>query len=123
MIYSEFITTTSNYLKSVRILKDYVTFDMTFPSSWLLPKKGPAEIEILQNSDKDGSIITSFVCQNKTKLIDVIENTIQNVIKTNYKQELYSQLKSLDKSQVRNTIHEEQKYSLWNRIITVLGMK
>ena len=87
MIYSEFITTTSNYLKSVRILKDYVTFDMTFPSSWLLPKKGPAEIEILQNSDKDGSIITSFVCQNKTKLIDVIENTIQNVIKTNIERE------------------------------------
>jgi vacuolar-type H+-ATPase subunit H len=40
-----------------------------------------------------------------------------------YKKELYSQLKSLDKSEVRNTIHEEQKYSLWNRIITVLGMK
>jgi hypothetical protein len=40
-----------------------------------------------------------------------------------YKQELYSQLKSLDKTEVRNTIHEEQKYSLWNRIITVLGMK
>ena len=40
-----------------------------------------------------------------------------------YKKELYSQLKSLDKTEVRNTIHEEQKYSLWNRIITVLGMK
>jgi vacuolar-type H+-ATPase subunit H len=40
-----------------------------------------------------------------------------------YKKELYSQLKSLDKSEVRNTIHEEKKYSLWNRIITVLGMK
>jgi hypothetical protein len=87
MIYSEFITTTSNYLKSVRILKDYVTFDMTFPTSWLLPKKGPTEIEIIQNSDKDGSIITSFVCENKTKLIDVIENTIQTVIKTNIERE------------------------------------
>jgi vacuolar-type H+-ATPase subunit H len=40
-----------------------------------------------------------------------------------YKQELYSQLKSLNKSEVRNTIHEEQKYSLWDRIMMVLGMK
>jgi vacuolar-type H+-ATPase subunit H len=40
-----------------------------------------------------------------------------------YKQELYSQLKSLNKAEVRNTIHEEQKYSLWDRIMMVLGMK
>jgi hypothetical protein len=40
-----------------------------------------------------------------------------------YKQELYSQLKTLNKSEVRNTIHEEQKYSLWDRIMMVLGMK
>jgi hypothetical protein len=87
MIYSEFITSTSNYLKSVRILKNYVTFDMSFPSSWLLPKKGPENVEILQNSDKDGSLITSFVCENSSKLIDLIENTIQTVIKTNIERE------------------------------------
>lgn len=87
MIYSEFITTTSNYLKSVRILKNYVTFDMSFPSTWLLPKRGPENVEILQNSDKDGSVITSFVCENTSKYIDVIENTIQTVIKTNIERE------------------------------------
>ncbi len=87
MIYSEFITSTSNYLKSVRILKNYVTFDMSFPSTWLLPKRGPENVEILQNSDKDGSVITSFVCENASKFIDVIENTIQTVIKTNIERE------------------------------------
>ena len=87
MIYSEFISLTSNYLKSVRILKNYVTFDMLFPSSWLLPKRAPENIEILQNSDKDGSLITSFVCENSTKFIDTIETTIQTVIKTNIERE------------------------------------
>jgi len=87
MIYSEFITSTSNYLKSVRILKNYVTFDMSFPSTWLLTKRGPENVEILQNSDKDGSVITSFVCENASKFIDVIENTIQTVIKTNIERE------------------------------------
>jgi len=116
MIYSEFITTTSNYLKSVRILKDYVTFDMTFPSSWLLPKKGPAEIEILQNSDKDGSIITSFVCQNKTKLIDVIENTIQNVIKINIEREEKERL-------FKNKVHELKQIFEKENLENLKGLK
>jgi ATP-dependent Lon protease len=116
MIYSEFITTTSNYLKSVRILKDYVTFDMCFPSSWLLPKKGPVEIEILQNSDKDGSIITSFVCQNKTKLIDVIENTIQNVIKTNIEREEKERL-------FKNKVHELKQIFEKENLENLKGLK
>ena len=40
-----------------------------------------------------------------------------------YKKEIYSQLKSLNKSEVSNTIQKEQKYSLWDRIMMVLGMK
>jgi hypothetical protein len=116
MIYSEFITTTSNYLKSVRILKDYVTFDMTFPSSWLLPKKGPAEIEILQNSDKDGSIITSFVCQNKTKLIDVIETTIQTVINTNIEREEKERL-------FKNKVHELKQIFEKENLENLKGLK
>ena len=116
MIYSEFIKTTSNYLKSVRILKDYVTFDMTFPSSWLLPKKGPAEIEILQNSDKDGSIITSFVCQNKTKLIDVIETTIQTVINTNIEREEKERL-------FKNKVHELKQIFEKENLENLKGLK
>jgi vacuolar-type H+-ATPase subunit H len=40
-----------------------------------------------------------------------------------YKKEIYSQLKSLNKTEVSNTIQKEQKYSLWDRIMMVLGMK
>ena len=39
------------------------------------------------------------------------------------KKEIYSQLKSLNKAEVSNTIQKEQKYSLWDRIMMVLGMK
>lgn len=87
MIYSQFIETTSSYLKSVRILKNYVTFDMIFPQTWMLLKKSPENIEILQNTDKDGSVITSFVCVNNSSLIDVIESTIQKIVKTNIERE------------------------------------
>lgn len=87
MIYSQFIESTSSYLKSVRILKNYVTFDMVFPQSWLLLKKAPENIEILQNTDKDGTVVTSFVCVNNSSLIDVIESTIQKIVKTNIERE------------------------------------
>ena len=32
-----------------------------------------------------------------------------------YKMDLYSQLKSIDKDEVSNTIQKEEKYSLWKR--------
>lgn len=40
-----------------------------------------------------------------------------------YKMDLYSQLKSIDKSEVANTIQKEEKYSLWKRIMMALGMR
>lgn len=40
-----------------------------------------------------------------------------------YKKTLYSQLKSVDKSEVSNTIQKEEKYSLWRRIMMALGPK
>lgn len=40
-----------------------------------------------------------------------------------YKMDLYSQLKSIDKSEVANTIQKEEKYSLWKRIMMTLGMR
>lgn len=116
MIYSDFITSTSNYLKSVRILKNYVTFDMTFPSSWLLPKKGPETVEILQNADNEGSLITSFVCENSSRLIDVIENTIQTVIKTNVEREEKERL-------FKNKVHELKQIFEKENLENLKGLK
>ena len=87
MVYSEFIKKTFKYLNSVRVLKNYVTFDMVFPQTWVLLKKAPDNIEILQNNDKDGTVVTSFVCVNNTRLIDIIETTIQKIVKTNIERE------------------------------------
>jgi hypothetical protein len=87
MIYSEFINKTGSYLRSVRILKNYVTFDMIFPSTWSTLKKAPEGLEILQNQDNESRTITSFVCENNTSLIDIVEKTIDAVISTNLERE------------------------------------
>ena len=87
MIFSQFINKTNKYLKSVRVLKNYVSFDMIFPSSWLLPKKFPEGVEVLQNESQESILITSFVCENKQTLIDILESTMDNIIKSNIERE------------------------------------
>ena len=57
MIFSQFIDKTTKYLKSVRILKNYISFDMVFPSSWVTLKKSPNGLEILQNESQDGQMV------------------------------------------------------------------
>jgi hypothetical protein len=89
---------------------------MTFPSSWLLPKKGPENVEILQNSDKDGSVITSFVCENSTSLIDLIENTIKTVIKTNIEREEKERL-------FKNKVHELKQIFEKENLENLKGLK
>jgi hypothetical protein len=108
MIYSEFIDRTGKYLKSVRILKNYVSFDMAFPESWMMLKKSPEGLEILQNQNNEGITVTSFVCENQKSLINIVENTIENLIKTNIERE---EKERLFKSKVQElkSIFEKEK--------------
>jgi hypothetical protein len=73
MIYSEFINKTGSYLRSVRILKNYVTFDMIFPSTWSTLKKAPEGLEIL--------IESSFIKNEKVEVkVSLDEGTFSNLL-------------------------------------------
>jgi hypothetical protein len=108
MIFSQFINKVNKYLKSVRVLKNYISFDMIFPNTWLVLKKYPEGIEVLQNETEDGRIVTSFVCENNKTLIDILEQTMDNYIKTNIERE---EKEKLFKSKVRElqNIFEKEK--------------
>ena len=86
MIYSEFINKTGKYLKSVRILKNYVSLDMVFPSTWVI-KKVPNNIELVQTETQDAGMVSSFVCENKENLLDLVEETFDFIVKTNIERE------------------------------------
>ena len=107
MIFSEFIDKTTKHLKSVRVLKDYISFDMVFPPTWVILKKLPNGLEILQNEGQDGRMVTSFVCENKKDLITVLENTMDIIVKTNIERE---EKERLFKSKVQElkTIFEKE---------------
>ena len=109
MIFSQFITKTDKYLKTVRVLKNYVSFDMIFPSGWVMLKKSPENVEILQTETKDG-IVTSFVCQNDSEIIQTLETTMDLVIKTNIEREEKEKLFKLKVKELQN-IFEKEKLS------------
>jgi hypothetical protein len=87
MIFSQFLNKTNKYLKTVRILKNYVSIDMVFSSSWQMVKNKPNEVEILQNEQGDGSLVTSFVSVNEKEYIDILEKCVDDYIKTNIERE------------------------------------
>lgn len=112
MIYSQFVSKTSKYLNSVRILQTYITFDMIFPASWVMLKKLPEGVEILQNNDKEGKLITSFVCENKLSLIDSIEVSIDKIVKTNIEREEKERLFKLKVQELKSIFETENLENL-----------
>ncbi len=108
MLFHPFIEKTNKYLKSVRILKNYVSFDMIFPNSWIMLKNAPENIEILQNENNEGIIVTSFVCQNKKEFIDILERTLDNVIKTNIEKEEKERLFKSKVKELQNIFEKEK---------------
>lgn len=112
MIFSQFVDKTTKHLKSVRILKNYISFDMCFPTTWIMLKKAPDGIEILQNESQDGQLITSFVCENKKEYINILENTMDSVIKTNIEREEKEKLFKSKVQELKNIFEKEKLENL-----------
>jgi len=112
MIFSQFVNKTSKYFKSVRVLKNYISFDMIFPTTWIMLKKYPNQLEILQNESQDNQIITSFVCENKKELIDILENTLDAVVKTNVEREEKEKLFKSKVQELKNIFEKEKLENL-----------
>lgn len=98
MTYYEFIKKTYLYLNSVRVLKNYISFDMVFPKTWVMVKKLPDGLELITNQDANGTTINSFVCENDENKINGLEKIIDTIIKTNLDRE---EKESLFKSKVQ----------------------
>ena len=111
MVYSEFINKTSRYLKSVRILKNYVSLDMIFPSTWVMLKKMPDGIEIVQTETQDSGMVSSFVCENKEDLLNKVEEVFNNIVKTNIEREEKERLFN-EKVNELKTLFDSQKLDL-----------
>ena len=108
MVYSQFINKTSKYLKSVRILKNYVSLDMIFPSTWVMLKKMPEGVEIVQTETQDTGMVSSFVCENKEDLLNKVEEIFDNIVKTNIEREEKERLFKMKVKELQNIFENEK---------------
>ena len=108
MIYSQFVDKVSKYLKSVRILKNYVSFDMLLPESWSI-LKSPQVVEVIKTDDNR---VISFVCENKTEYIDTLEKYLDGVVKVNVEKEEKERLFQNKVEELKNIFEKQDLNSL-----------
>jgi len=91
-MYNEF-KDINEYLVSVRKLKNYLSIDIEFPSTWKIPKRFVQEDKILENQRVNESTrFFSFVSEfNEIVLNTTVEN-IKNIISYNKELELKEKL-------------------------------
>ena len=86
-LYKEF-STLFPYLQSVRKIKTYLSFDISFPNTWKLPKKFVNEEKVMeQTSSIQNERLFSFVCEITEDDIETISSNIQSIIKYNLDRE------------------------------------
>ena len=108
MIYYNFIKDTKQYLKSVRVIKDYISFDMIFPNTWSILKNHTKDIEVIKNDSDENKVVISFVTPFEEESIDNIEDSIKNIVKYNIEREEKEKLFK-NKVQELKSIFENQK--------------
>jgi hypothetical protein len=106
-LYKEF-STLFPYLQSVRKLKNYLSFDLSIPNSWKLPKKYVDEEKVMEQESKiDGFRLISFVTEISEESVEKITNNIQSIIKYNLDREEKDRLFQMKVSELK-TIFEKQ---------------
>ena len=76
------------YLQSVRKIKTYLTFDVSFPNTWKLPKKFVNEEKVMeQTTTIPNERLFSFVSEITEEDVENASGNIQNIIKYNLERE------------------------------------
>lgn len=86
-LYKEF-STLFPYLQSVRKIKEYLSFDVSFPTTWKLPKKFVDETKVMeQESTMTNHRMFSFVSEIDEASVEKTSKDIQSIIKYNQERE------------------------------------
>jgi len=86
-LFKEF-STLFPYLQSVRKLQDYLSFDVSFPTTWRLPKKFVDETKIMEQESKSAnSRLFSFVSEIDESSVETTTKNIQSIINYNLERE------------------------------------
>jgi hypothetical protein len=86
-LYQEF-SSLLPYLQSVRKIKNYLSFDVSFPNTWKIPKKYVEEDKIMeQTSQIQNERLFSYVTEITEEGVQKAHFNISNIIKYNLERE------------------------------------
>jgi len=98
---------------SIRKLKNYLTFDMSFPNTWKFPKKYMPENQVVEietpNPNERG---ISFVCDFSEDAINAIIGNVNGVIKYNKEREEKEKLLEDKVNELKNIFEKQNLNSL-----------
>jgi hypothetical protein len=82
-LYKEF-SSLLPYLQSVRKLENYLSFDVSFPTSWKLPKKYVDEEKVMEQTSKiEDHRFFSFVSEISEENVGIISSNLKSIIQYN----------------------------------------
>ena len=101
------------YLQSVRKLNDYLSFDISFPNTWKIPKKFVNEERVMEQETKTPEYrLFSFVSEITEKEVGYLTDNLQNIIKYNLEREEKEMLFEKKVDELRSIFDKENLYNL-----------
>ena len=117
MIFSQFVQNTSEYLHSVRVIKDHLSFDFKFPVKWTVLKSHIEGIAVIpaEGQSKDATTkIYSLVCKNSPDDINKLEDSFKSIVKYNLERQEKEKLFQAKIQELKSIFEKEQLDSLRN---------
>ena len=103
------------YVHSIRKLKNYLSFDMTFPTKWSLPKSIVDEGQVVGfEADNQNYKGISFVSPIEEREISITMTKIAKIIKLNKERELKEKLFKQTVEQLKTTFEKTDLDKLQN---------
>lgn len=111
-LYSEF-SSLLPYLQSVRKLKNFLSFDVSFPNTWKLPKKYVQEDKVLeQQSQTENHRLISFVTEIEEQEVEKTTNNIQLIISYNIEREEKERLLEIKVNELKSLFEKSSLNNL-----------
>jgi hypothetical protein len=106
-LYKEF-STLFPYLQSVRKIENYLSFDISFPTTWKLPKKYVEEDKIMeQQSNSSGERLFSYVSEITETEIEKVYQNLCSIIKYNKEREEKDKLFDLKVEELKKLFEKQ----------------
>jgi len=122
-LYKEF-STLLPYIQSVRKIKTYLSFDISFPKTWRLPKKFVSEDKVIeQTSTIADERLFSFISEITEENVEQTYKNLQDIIKYNLEREEKERLFESKVSELKDIFDKQNLKNLKNLKFDIKGNK